>query len=117
MKPCPYCNSEAKYYAEHEGFLPSVCCNKCPVSVDAEMSQEELTQIWNDLPRRGSEPTDTQRLNYFETHSKDFRFVDYVTIDGEYSCWSYLEDHNDIRPKTLREAIDMAIKKGRGEEV
>lgn len=63
-----------------------------------------------------SKYTDTQRLDYFEQHDRDFRYIRNPTMCGKYPAWSYWsmeEGRNDttIR-KTLREAIDAALDGG-----
>ena len=64
----------------------------------------------------GKTYTDTQRLDYFESNSRDFRFIDHPSMDGKYPAWSYWStekgrNQNTIR-KTLRDAIDAAMNEG-----
>lgn len=57
--------------------------------------------------------TDTQRLDYFEAHQKDFRYINSVSMDGKWPCWSVwtcmLGRSDKTNVKTLRGAIDLAI--------
>ena len=70
-----------------------------------------------------SEYTDTQRLDYYERHSTDFRFINRPTMCGKYPAWSYWSPDRGRNEftlrKTLREAIDAAMNEGgliKGEE-
>jgi hypothetical protein len=54
--------------------------------------------------------TDTERLDWFEEHNKDFRYSSHPTMDGKYPCWivwTYKE--GSTTRKTLREAIDASM--------
>lgn len=67
LLPCPNCRAEAKRY--NEGleeekceFLPGstpkfdICCTECPLGLfaDDSITNEELVEMWNNLPRRPS---------------------------------------------------------------
>ena len=54
--------------------------------------------------------TDTERSDWFEKHSKDFRYSRYPTMDGKYPCWNvWTYKEGSTTRKTLREAIDASM--------
>ena len=53
LNPCPYCYSEAKYYANSESQTGAIYCTECPLGVEhSDMSYTELAKVWNNLPRK-----------------------------------------------------------------
>ena len=52
IKPCPYCQNEAKHYPETHSQANAIYCTECPLGVEqAGMSDEALMMVWNNLPR------------------------------------------------------------------
>lgn len=53
---------------------------------------------------------DTERLNFFEANSHEFRHFSRPTMDSSLPCWScYNRREGRIQRKTLREAIDTSM--------
>lgn len=54
--------------------------------------------------------TDTQRLDFFEEHSTEFRYSSGISMDGSRPCWYiWLRAEGRTRRKTLRESIDAVM--------
>jgi len=53
LKPCPNCDGEAEFIPpDFIVGLNALCCTGCPLMVeDGDMTDEELADIWNNLPR------------------------------------------------------------------
>lgn len=55
-------------------------------------------------------PTDTERLDFYESNNDLFRFVGHPTMDGKYPCWQvWTRTEGATTRKTLREAIDACM--------
>ena len=52
--------------------------------------------------------TDKERIDFLEVSQKSFRYIDSVTMDEKYPCWSVNGPAGNKKRKTLREAIDAA---------
>lgn len=53
---------------------------------------------------------DTERLNWFEEHQRDFKYSPYPSMDGKYPCWVvWTHKEGTTTRKTLREAIDASM--------
>lgn len=56
--------------------------------------------------------TDSERLDWFENNSEQFRYsgTSTITMDGKYPCWSvWTPKEGRTTRKTLREAIDASM--------
>ena len=54
--------------------------------------------------------TDTEILDFIEMCPKNVRYIPSVTMCGKYPCWSVTGVNGRCHGKTLREAVEAAMK-------
>lgn len=85
--------------------LPTGGCARCDFDHLLVLAGERESLSGEDAPLPPV-PTDTEMLDWFEEHNRDFRYCATVTMDGKYPCWSvWTRKEGSTTRKTLREAI------------
>lgn len=52
LLPCPHCLGEPEYLEDSNYQAAAIYCTDCPLGLEwAGMSYEDLSKIWNSLPR------------------------------------------------------------------